>query len=254
MMSLKEYALTHNYFVAAHRGSSGTAPENTMAAFREAIEAGANMIETDIHLTSDGHIVAFHDLKLLKKSNGDKNIGEFTLENLQKIDAGGWFDNKFAGERIPLLSDILSLIKDKIYLLIEIKLQKSGGNTILISRLLNMLRENQITNQVLLASFQYKLLNEIKKQSPEIPVGAIKIPFDFRSPSKIQKETGCDVFICAVNELNDKMVNDATENNIFIGTYSVDSEQDLKTALKYNVKAIGTNYPARIIEMLKSMK
>ncbi|OGU10704.1 MAG: hypothetical protein A2X61_05040 [Ignavibacteria bacterium GWB2_35_12] len=254
MISLKEFALAHDYFVAAHRGSSGTAPENTMAAFREAIEVGANMIETDIQLTSDGHIVAFHDLKLLKKTNIENNIAELTLENLQKLDAGSWFDEKFAGERIPLLSDIFQLIKDKIYLLIELKLQKSGGNSILVNKLLNMLREYEIANQVLIASFHYKLLNELKIQMPELPVGAIKIPFDFRHPSKIHKETGCDVFICAVDELNDKLVKDAIENNIYMGAYSIDSEKDLKTALKYNVKAIGTNYPARIIGMLKGMK
>jgi len=253
MKSIKEFALAHDYFVVAHRGSSGTAPDNTMAAFREAIDAGANMIETDIQLTSDGHIVAFHDLKLLKKSNNENNIGELTLENLLKLDAGGWFDEKFTGERIPLLSEIFKLIKDKIYLLIEIKLQKSGGNIILVNKLLNMLGEYGITNQVLIASFHYKLLNELKQLKPELPVGAIKIPFDFRAPSKIQKETGCDVFICALNELNDKLVKDAAESNIFMGAYSIDTEKDLKTALKYNVKAIGTNYPARIIEMLKSI-
>lgn len=254
MISLKEFALGHDYFVAAHRGSSGTAPENTMAAFREAIDAGANMIETDIQLSSDGHLVAFHDLKLLKKSNPGNIISELNLENLQKLDAGSWFDEKFVGERIPLLSDIFKLIKDKIYLLIELKLQKSGGNSILVNKLFNLLRDYGIINQVLIASFHYKLLNELKSQMPELPVGAIKIPFDLRSPSKIQKETGCDVFICALEELNDKLVKDATQNNIYMGTYSVDTEQDLKTALRYNVKAIGTNHPARIIEMLKNMK
>ena len=253
MISLKEFALAHEYFVAAHRGSSGTAPENTMAAFNEAIEAGANMIETDVQLTSDGYIVSFHDLKLLKKSNDENKIGELTLENLLMLDAGSWFDEKFAGEKIPLLSDIFQLIKDKIYLLIELKLQKSGGNNILVNNLLSMLSEYEISNQVLIASFHYKLLNELKNKMPELPVGAIKIPLDFRLPSKIRKETGCDVFICAVNELNDKIVKDAAENNIYMSAYLIDSEEDLKTALKYNVKAIGTNYPARIIEMLNSL-
>ncbi|TAL67753.1 MAG: hypothetical protein EPN82_13345 [Bacteroidetes bacterium] len=254
MISLKEFALAHDYFIAAHRGSSGTAPENTLPAFREAIDAGANMIETDIQLTSDGQIVAYHDLKRLKKANGEKNIYEMTLENLQKLDAGGWFSQKFEGERIPLLPDIFSLIKDKIYLLIEIKLQKSGGNTILINKLLNMIKEYGIQEQVLIASFHYKLLKELKKQMAELPVGAIKIPYDFRTPSKIHKQTGCDVFICAVNELSDKLVKDATGSGVFMGAYSIDTEEDLNTALKYNVKAIGTNYPARIIELLKGMK
>lgn len=254
MVSLKEFALTNDYFIAAHRGSSGTAPENTMPAFLEAIEAGANMIETDIQLTSDGHIVAYHDLKLLKKTNGEKNIYEMSLENLQMLDAGSWFDEKFSGVKIPLLSDIFGIIKDKIYLLIELKLQKSGGNTILINKLLNMIKDYGIQDQVLIASFYYKLLKQIKKQMAELPVGAIKIPYDLRSPSKIHKQTGCDVFICSVNELNEKIVNDAARSGVFMGAYSIDTEENLRAALQYNVKAIGTNYPARIIELLKGMK
>ncbi|MBI5324177.1 MAG: hypothetical protein HZB41_02670 [Ignavibacteriae bacterium] len=254
MLTLKEFANATEYFIVAHRGSSGTAPENTMSAFREAIEAGANMIETDIQLTSDGQLVAYHDLKMLRKTNGENNIYELTLENLQKLDAGSWFSDKFTGERIPLLEDIFNLIKDKIYLLIEIKVQKSGGNIILINKLINMLNQYDMTNQVLLASFNYKLLNELKGLMPELPLGAIKIPFDIRKPSTIHKETGCDVYICSVNELNEGLVNNASESGIFLGAYSVDSEDDLKTAFKYNVKAIGTNYPARINELLMGMK
>src|SRR5690348_9498353 len=94
-------------WVIAHRGASGHAPENTFAAFRRAIELGAQFIETDLHLTRDAKFVAIHDSMLERTSNGRGAVHEATLAELRKLDFGLWYDREFAGERIPTLEDIL---------------------------------------------------------------------------------------------------------------------------------------------------
>src|SRR5216684_4181789 len=95
-------------WVIAHRGASGHSPENTMAAFRRAVELGARFIETDLHLSRDGEIVAIHDPTLDRTTSGRGPVMAHSLDELRQLDAGSWFSPEFAGERIPTLDEILS--------------------------------------------------------------------------------------------------------------------------------------------------
>jgi glycerophosphoryl diester phosphodiesterase len=108
--------------VAAHRGNSRYYPENTMAAFRSAVEIGADMIETDVHMTKDGALVLMHDDKVDRTTNGTGFISDMTLDEIRALDAGSHKDEKFRGERVPLLTELLELVKDTDILLnIEFK-------------------------------------------------------------------------------------------------------------------------------------
>src|SRR5579864_4282985 len=94
-------------WVIAHRGASGHAPENTMAAFERAAELGAPFIETDLHLTRDARFVAIHDATLERTTNGCGNVHDFTLPELRRLDAGLWYDRAYADQRIPTLEEVL---------------------------------------------------------------------------------------------------------------------------------------------------
>src|ERR1700680_1734715 len=96
--------------VVAHRGASGFAPENTLAAFRAAAEMGAGYIETDLQLTRDAHLVAIHDETLERTTDGRGPVSGATLEELRRVDAGSWFrgSRNFAGERIPTIEEVLA--------------------------------------------------------------------------------------------------------------------------------------------------
>src|SRR5690606_11412908 len=97
--------------IIAHRGASAHAPENTMAAFRKAIEMGANYIELDVHLSKDGKVVVLHDATLNRTSNGTGKIADHVWNVLRMLDAGSFFDEKFKGEKIPLLEEVLLFTK-----------------------------------------------------------------------------------------------------------------------------------------------
>ena len=98
-------------FVIGHRGASGHAPENTMAAFRKAVALGATFIETDMQLSRDAHFVAIHDPTVNRTTNGRGEVHELLLAQLRSLDAGTWFGSEFAGERIPTLDEILQFSK-----------------------------------------------------------------------------------------------------------------------------------------------
>jgi len=97
--------------VIAHRGFSGAAPENTLAAFRKAMEAGSDMIELDVHLSKDGEAVVIHDDTLKRTTRGSGKVAQFTLQELKQMDAGRWFSNLFFRKTIPTLSEVLEVTR-----------------------------------------------------------------------------------------------------------------------------------------------
>src|SRR5690625_1406721 len=157
--------------VIAHRGASANYPENTMAAFRGAVELGASMIELDILLSSDGVPVVFHDIMLNTHSSGKGKLSGHTLEQLRALDAGSWFDRDFAGIRIPVLEEVLAFAAGNIALNIEIKTEavtdQCGGGV--EEKCLRLVEKYGMSRHVLFSSFDYRAVTHLKKLNPAIP-------------------------------------------------------------------------------------
>lgn len=116
--------------IMAHRGSRINRPENTLAAFEEAVRVGADGIELDVHLSKDGQVVVIHDETLDRTTDGAGFVHEWTLADLQQLDAGSWFDPAFADQKIPALAEVLDLLESLGFqgrLNIELKRGKNGG-------------------------------------------------------------------------------------------------------------------------------
>ncbi|MCX5788536.1 MAG: glycerophosphodiester phosphodiesterase family protein [Elusimicrobia bacterium] len=105
----------------AHRGASGYAPENTMAAFELALEMGAGSAEFDVQQTKDGRLVVIHDTDLKRVAGVRRGVGAMTWPELSRLDIGAWFSARFAGERVPLLEEVLDLFRGKAELQLELK-------------------------------------------------------------------------------------------------------------------------------------
>jgi glycerophosphoryl diester phosphodiesterase len=112
MMSRPEVARSRIQ-VMAHRGASAYAPENTLAAFRLAIEQRADWLEMDVQQTKDGQLVVFHDLRMERTTNGRGALRDLTLDQVQQLDAGSWYDGKFAGERVPTFEEVVALARER---------------------------------------------------------------------------------------------------------------------------------------------
>ena len=160
------------YYFVAHRGWSGVAPENTRSAFQLALDdPHADIIECDIQLTKDGKLVVFHDFSLERTSNGVGPVFSCTYEELLQYDYGSWFSPEYAGEKIMLFSEILSLIDGKKRLMVELKTVEGHYDGIL-DKLLKEI-ENYPKETLMIESFNHCLIHELKQRDPKLCTGII---------------------------------------------------------------------------------
>ena len=157
--------------ITAHRGSSRTAPENTIPAIEAAVEEMADSVEIDVQMTADGVVVLGHDASLKRVAGVNRSIASMTFEELEKLDVGSWFSSEYAGTRIPSLSEVLELCSQKTSLKIEIKYV--GKNSELPEKTAEMVREYGMENQCVITSTNLSYLKRVKEALPEIRTGYI---------------------------------------------------------------------------------
>jgi glycerophosphoryl diester phosphodiesterase len=250
MDSVKNFVENNELLIVAHRGSSGTAPENTLASFSQALDSGCQMIEVDVQLSADNQFIAYHDFIPI---GFNKKISEMTYEEISEIDVGSGYDPAFKGEKIPLLKDVIELVYDKNYLMIEVKTLAGNKFRENAVKLLNLINSYNYIDKTIVGSFNHSALNLIKKLDPKIHTAAIKIPGDIRLPSELKESINCDVFICSIEEINEAIVKNAENCGLVTGVYSIDTKDSLITALNNNIKAIATNYPKKIMEWIEEI-
>src|SRR5258707_9016841 len=157
--------------IIAHRGASGNAPENTMAAFRKAVALGATFIETDLQLSRDARFVAIHDATVNRTTNGQGAVHDMTLAELRKLDAGSWFGSEFAGERIPTLEEIFEFSKkNDVVFYLEIKPGGSWGGE---HALVGALRESGEIPRAVVICFDAAGGFELRKIEPTLLRGLL---------------------------------------------------------------------------------
>lgn len=158
----------------AHRGASAQAPENTMAAFEQAVELGADVIELDLHVSRNGELVVIHDVTLDRTTDGQGPVHARSLRELKQLDAGRWFSERFTGQRIPTLTEVLDRFAGKIPLALEIKAGSAFYHGI-EERLVSVLREHQAVSQVAVASFDHYALCTLKALEPDLRTAALLV-------------------------------------------------------------------------------
>lgn len=158
--------------VMGHRGAPEAAPENTVSSFQAAMELGAHGIEMDVMLSKDDYIVVIHDYDLDKTTDGTGPVKEHTLEQLKALDAGSWFSEKFAGEQIPLLEEVIESLDDTALLNIEIK-SMSPTTDGLEKAVVTVIQEYNLYDRVMVSSFNPISLIRVKLADKQIPVGLI---------------------------------------------------------------------------------
>ena len=157
--------------VMAHRGASKAAPENTMAAFQAAIDEGADWIELDVQESADGKVVVIHDSDFMKLSRNPLKVWDAKLDDLAGIDIGSWLDPKFNEERVPLLSDVLQLCKDKVGVIIELKYY--GHDEQLEQRMVDVVEAAGMADQVMIMSLKPEGVAKTKALRPDWKCGVL---------------------------------------------------------------------------------
>ena len=240
--------------IIAHRGASGSAPENTIAAFHKAVLAGANMIELDVRLTKDFHIVVHHDRNVRRTTSGKGNIWNLTLQQLRALDAGSWADPRFHRERIPTLREVMEfLLPTNVNLNIEVKTDGDPRkHTHFEECLILIIMEKKFEERALVSSFDHKFLKRIRELFPQIATGALYHPVrDVRKkPSTLCTGIGASAFICSRTQLRRRMIHDAHTHRLTVACYGVNVPQHFDKVLTLGVDAVVTDWPEKMIGRL----
>ena len=213
---LDRVTTTDSIEIIAHRGAAGSRPENTLASVRKGIEDRADWIEIDVQETADGDIVVMHDSDLMKLAGVDLKIWDATLEDLEKIDIGSWFDPAYGDQRTPLLRDVLELAKGKSKVLIELKYY--GHDIALEERVARVVEDMEMQDQVAIMSLKYPAIQKMQELRPTWRTGVlaassvgntakldgdfIAISQRFASTSLIRatQNAGKDIYVWTVND------------------------------------------------------
>lgn len=235
-------------WVIAHRGASGYAPENTMAAFRRAAEMGVSFIETDLQLTRDSRLVAFHDTHLGRTTKGQGLIREHTLAELRELDAGSWFDPQFAGEKIPTLEEIIAFArKADVVFYLEVKASDTWG---VEHALVSALREVKEVARAAVLSFELSALANVRKQEPTLISGYL---FDQPRADAIAEAIRVGARQIAPNHklLTKELVSAAHAAYLQVVTWTVNDPEEMRAALHTGVNGVMTDYPDRLTTVLQ---
>jgi glycerophosphoryl diester phosphodiesterase len=238
--------------VIAHRGFSGAAPENTLIAFKKALELGVDMIELDVRLCEGGEVVVIHDDTANRTTNGKGKVAEYTLKELKRLDAGSFFGPQFFGERIPTLKEVLQLTQGGVPLNIELKKGDESRYTIidLADRAFEEVEKMGLLNQVVFASFEFSAIKRIRERNPHIPV-ALNFGKEWNFPGEMTGAESIPILSCRARVLNPYNIARAHKQGIEVFAWTLNKEEEMEEFLRLGVDGIITDYPDRLIKLLR---
>lgn len=216
--------------MTAHRGLSSQAPENTLAAFRRAVDAGTDMLELDVHLTADDRVAVIHDRTLQRTTTGNGAVRSYTSREISELDAGSWFDPEFSAERVPMLETVLALAFGRCWLNVELKSHAFHRERpgVLERRVLDAVRNGGMLDRTIFTSFDHRLVRGIRDVEPSAVTGILYNWHTnlFRSPSVIASRCGASVFICSSSQLSPAFLRDARVAGLAVSVYTVNDPQE----------------------------
>jgi glycerophosphoryl diester phosphodiesterase len=226
-------------FLWAHRGASRIAPENTMAAFATAVELGVDGLELDIHLSRDGIPVVIHDESLERTTDGQGLVADASLEQLQQLDAGGWFSPQFIGESLPTLAEVLSEFSAKLRLNLELKEFSAG------IEVLSLLRQHSAA-EVVISSFDYDLLKGLRSLDEALPLAVLFDDGNWRQAVRLADEISACAFHPAGNLVCRRMVAACRNLALPVSVWTVDQETQARSLVRMGVSGLFTNDPGAL--------
>jgi glycerophosphoryl diester phosphodiesterase len=241
--------------VVAHRGASAELPENTLPAFDGAIEAGADVIETDVRLTADGVPVVMHDLDVSRCTDGSGSVNELTLSEIKRLDASG---GRAARAEVPTLLEVLELVSGRAGINLEIK-NIPGEPTFdspreaIVEAALGELERSGFDGPVLVSSFNWLTIERCKELAPGLPTGFLTVAGIAPQAALVYARSARHDYVlphvAALLEAGEAFAAEAHESGLRVGTWTVDDEAVAATLFSWDVDAVATNDPEAIVQV-----
>jgi glycerophosphoryl diester phosphodiesterase len=241
-------------FIIAHRGDSAHRPENTLAAFASALEVGADLVEFDVQLTGDGHVVVLHDPTLDRTTTGRGRLLEHTLAEVRALSAGypQLWGSAYAGERVPTLAEALGFLRERGRVMIEMKVDAvtadaEGG---IEARTIDEVRRAGMEKDVVLISFSRTALLRCRQQAPHILRGHL---FHEGTPEQVvegARAVGCELVMPEKRLLSVEMRDRCREAGLKVASWVIDDPEELLALAPYDLYGVGSNRPGVLLQAL----
>jgi glycerophosphoryl diester phosphodiesterase len=235
---------TGKVLVVGHRGALGHAPENTMASFAKGVECGADILELDVHLTADGELAVIHDDDVSRTTNGRGAVRAMTLADLRRLDAGAWFDERYRGERVPSLPEVLAWARDRVELLVELKGDPVPAPGI-EERVIAAVRAQRMLDQVMVISFHHPSVRRVKELEPALATGIL---YAARLVDTVgaARAARADALRPGWAYWTAELVQEVHAAGLVAHAWNANDEQRMEYLVKLGVDSIGSDYPDRL--------
>lgn len=228
--------------IYAHRGSSGTHPENTIAAFKEAARLPITGVEFDVHLTKDLQLVVIHDESIDRTSNGHGYIKDLTLEELRKYDFGSWFSEDFKGERIPTLEEVLRIfLKTNHHINIELK-SDVFQYTELEEFVLALVLSLRLEKRTIISSFNHEAIRKVKSLKPKMET-ALLFMETLVEPLDYMRNVPADALHLFLPAAVRPFAKEVVEEGCTVRVFTVNKKEYVETLKEVGVQSIFTDFP-----------
>ena len=240
--------------IIAHRGASGYAPENTLAAFRKAVDIGCHMIELDVRLSGDHVPVVIHDSTLARIAGDPRKVDELSVSTLQTLDVGSRVSQEFLRERIPTLAQVLTAIPRSVTLNIELKPSGPGQIHMMTEQVYAVIAAHSAEARVVCSSFSQKAIWALRRRCHNLPLGYL---FEGRlRPEQMTEARGLRVtaLVPQARWTTPALVRWAHENRFKVFPYTVNRPLQMRQLLRRGVDGIMTNYPDRLVHAVNQFQ
>lgn len=237
--------------IIAHRGASGTFPENTLRAFKEAARLPIFGVEFDVHMSSDGELVVIHDETIDRTSNGTGFVKDMTLVELKKYDYGSYFSSEFYGETIPTLCEVLDIFETTEHTInIELKSDVFPYPK-MVEKVLDIISERQMEERVILSSFDHSAIQLVKTLNPQIKTGALFMEVLVHPLNYIRKIPADALHVFFPTAVRPTL-NEIYEAGVPVRTFTVNDPEQAQTLKQSGVQAIFTDFPEKMVSFLNT--
>jgi glycerophosphoryl diester phosphodiesterase len=229
--------------VIAHRGASGTCPENTLAAFRRAAAMGAHMVELDVQLTRDGGVVVIHDWTLERTTDGAGAVRERTLADIRRLDAGSWFGPAFRDTQVPTLAEVLAAVE----LPINVELKPVGDDG-LEARALAVVESAHALARVVFSSFDDGALMRLRARSAHATLAVLRNRGPVTDAVACAERVGARALHLRKDGATADAVRVAARAGLPVRAWTVNEHEEMDRLVAAGVEGVFTDFPERFLQ------
>jgi|SRR6185437_7100887 len=243
--------------IIGHRGAMGYAPENTLTSFEEAIRRGADLLEMDVQLSSDGEVVVMHDTSVDRTTDGAGLVRDLPWKKIKTMDAGHWFGPDFAREYVPSLTDVIDRFRGRktsrhafVGLIVELKTVRGSGGS-LADAVVALLQKEQFADRAFVISFDAVALQEVRSAHKSLPTGLLYSEEGDESRVGQARAIGAQALFPRKTCVTARGVQAAHKADLAVSVWTANTKNEMKRMMACGVDAVATNYPDRLRSLME---